>query len=249
MKDDELFTEEVTEELPETPEQEVPEEEILAEPEAPEQIEEPVEPEIPREPSRRESLRIQQLVSKLKAQEPASAPFSPEGLNYEETLNADPEVLKQLETDRRAATTAAYQEGLKQAQSIQFHTRLEIDSPRIEAKYPQMDKNAPEFNPAVADALNTMYLSTAGYDPATNTVQNANIRYADYIESMMELVEAAAGAKVAQTQRNIARQVASTAIRPGGTTTKRLNLNQHPTDMSDEELAAAALAELSNLRR
>lgn len=124
-------------------------------------------------------------------------------------------------------------------ESIQFHTRLEIDAPRVASKFKQLDKDSSEFNPAVANAINEWYLATAGYNPQTNQVGNANVRYADFVEGIMEMADEIAGQKVQSTTKNIAKQAATTGIRPDGSKAKRLNLNQAPQDMTDEELALA----------
>jgi len=231
---------ETNEEVVESPEEstEVEETEPAQDEEVAEEVEE--EPEPPKEdkPSRRESLRIQKLVSQLKQQRPEQ-PYRPsQGLDYGQALEADPETIKQLEADRRGYAERAYADGIKQAATIQFHTRLEIDAPKMEQKYPLLDKTSPQFNAAVADAINTMYLSTAGYDPQSNSVQNSNIRYSDYVESVMELVDAAAGDRAVKTTKNIAKQAATTGLRPDGSSAKRLNLNQAPQSMSDDELDA-----------
>lgn len=190
-----------------------------------------------RKPSRRESLRIQALVSKLKQKEEAPERRN-DGLNYKTALDADDETLTKLEEDRTGYGDRRYNEGLEQAKSIQFHTRLEIDAPKVEAKYPVLDKESPKFNPAVADAINSWYLATTGFDAKTNRVANADIRYKDFVEGIMELSDEMAGEKVATTKKNIAKQAATTGLRPSGGTAKRLNLNQTPGAMSDEELKA-----------
>ncbi len=213
------------------PEPEVPEAKAPQESEAEET---PVEEEKP--PSRRESLRIQQLVDKLK-EKPVQAEPKVEGLDYGTALDADPEVIKQLEDDRTAASQSSFNQGIEQAKSIQFHTRLEIDAPKIESKYPLFDKDSEDFNPDVSNAINSWYLATVGYDQASDRVGNPNIRYADFVESMMELVDRTAGAKVEKTTANIAKQAAQTGVRPDGSSTK-LNLNKAPEDMTDEELYA-----------
>lgn len=218
------------------PEVETPEDQV-EEPEVEEEAAEETPEEKP--PSRRQSLRIQQLLTKLKEKEEAPQRQQTEGgLDYKTALEADEETVKTLEADRRRYGEDFYKQGLEQARSIQFQTRLEIDAPRIEAAYPVLDKRSPKFNPVVADALNQMYLSSVGYDPKTGRVANANVRYADYIESIMELSDEVATEKVARTTKNIAKQAASTALRPGGNSAKRLNLNQAPENMSDEELDA-----------
>lgn len=243
-----LQEEEVLEEVQETPEateapEEEPTQETDTEEEAPEEPEEQPESE-ERPPSRRESLRIQQLLQKMKESKQEPTPEVPNALDYGQALDADPEVIKKLEEDRAKYGQTIRDQTLQKLESIQFHNRLEIDAPRVESKYSSLDKSSPDFNPAVADALNTSYLSLVGYDPETDTVRNPNIRNSDYIEAHMELAEAIAGEKTQKTAQNIAKQAATTGLRPDGSKAKGLNLNQSPDQMTDEELAAAIAATL-----
>lgn len=232
---------------------EVPEPEVIPpEPEEPvvEEVEEP-EPEEeleeePKPPSRREQLRIQDVLAKrAAAATPAPPPLS--GMDFANDLNADPEIVKQLEADRQATAKAQYEAGLKQADSIRWEAMLNVDAPTIEARYPQLDKNSSDFHPALANAINTMYLSSAGYDDSTKTVTNPTIRYRDYVESVFELANEIAGEKIQDSTKNIKKQVAQTGLRPDGSTTKRLNLNQSPNQMTDEELAAKVKADFASL--
>lgn len=188
-------------------------------------------------PSRRESLRVQQLLEKMKQAEPSQQPKArQQGINYGEALDADPEVIEQLEADRQRVSQQSYEQGIRQAESIKFHTRLEIDAPKVESKYTQLNRESDEFNPVLANALNQWYLSTVGYDPNTGLVQNSNVRYSEFVEGIMELADEIGGSKVQQTQKNVAKQAASTGLRPDGSRTKRVNLNKAPQDMTDEEL-------------
>lgn len=234
---EELGIEEPEVEEPEVPEVEVEEEEA-EEPETPEEEEE--DPEEALKPSRREQLRIQKVLSKLKESKPAQvAPTVPEGaLDYDKDLEADPELIAKLKADREATNRAMYQQGAEQAKSIQFHTRLEIDAPRAEAKYPQLDKESDQFNPQLANAINTMYLEQVGYDQEADTVKTANLRYLPYVESIFELADEIAGVKTQDAVKNVAKQKAKTGLRPDGTSGKRLNLNKIPQAMTDEELDA-----------
>lgn len=189
-------------------------------------------------PTRRESLRIAQLIDKLKTKEEPAAPAASGGMDYSKTLDADPKVIEQLEADRKAASDTSYQRGIEQANSIRFHTRLEVDAPKIEAKYPIFDKDSEHFNPVVANSINQWYLASTGFDPKTDTVKNSDIRYADFVESIMELADEMAGEKTSVSTKNIAKQAATAGIRPDGGSSKRLNLNKPPEQMSDEELKA-----------
>ena len=225
---------------PEAPkdEPEQPVEEKVEEPEeAPEETPEEEPPVSRRKAERLEKL--ESLVSRLKGTEtPTSQPETPGTLDYGTALDAAPEVIQQLEADRKAATAASYTQGLEQAKSMQFHTRLEIDAPKIETKYPLFNKDSEDFNPAAANAINSWYLASVGFDSKTDAVANPNIRYADFVEGIMELADNMAGNKVEKTQANITKQAAQTGMRPDGSSAKRLNLNKAPSDMSDEELKA-----------
>jgi hypothetical protein len=250
MQDDQQINEEVKEEV-------VADEPQLADPskesvepvqeEVAEEVEEAIaeeegEEEAPAAPSRREQLRIQQLLQKYgdptRPQQQAPLQTRDGALDYNTALDADPEVIKQLEADRQAANQMSYNEGLKRAEFLDWKTSLKIDAPNVEKKYPILDKNSPDFHPAVADALNTMYLRNSGFNPQAQTVDTYDISYADFVESHMELVEEIAGQKNAQTVRNVAKQAATTGLRPDGSSAKRLNLNQAPENMSIEELYA-----------
>lgn len=233
-----------------TPEVEIPEvdkpvEDEIVEP-TPE-VEEEEEPQVPETPetpapSRREQLRIQDLLAKYG--DPTTRtpePLQPrtDALDYNQTLDADPEVIQRLEEDRRLNGQMQYNEGLKRAEFLDWKTSLKIDAPNVEKKYPMLDKNSEEFHPAVANALNTWYLKMSGFNAANQTVSNNDISYKDFVEANMELVEEIAGQKTAQSVKNIAKQAAATGLRPDGSSTKRLNLNQSEKTMSLEELYAA----------
>lgn len=212
----------------ETPEKEEPEASGDPEP----------EPEKTPQPSRREQLRIEQLLEKYGDPEVPKARRVDGALDYEKELDADPETVKRLREDRESFGNQMHQQGLDAAKYIQFHTRLEVDAPRVEARHPELDQHSDDFKPAVASSLNKMYLAAVGYDAKTDTVQRTDIRYSDYVESMFELVDEMASRKVEDTQRNITKQAANTAIRPDGSAPKRMNLNKAPQDMTDEELNA-----------
>ena len=237
--------------LDQSPSEQEAEEEVVDQPaedaEAPAEPEEPAEKEVVEEPgepapqpSRRENLRIQQLLEKLQKQPQAPAEHKvPTGLNYGETLDADPAVIQQLESDRQYVANQSYNEGLEQAKSIQFNTRREIDAPKVESKYKQLNpEDSENFNPALANAVNTWYLQTTGYDTETGRVSNPNIRYSEFVEGIMELGKVIGAQEDGKTAKNVAKQAATTGLRPDGSTAKRLDLNKAPGAMSDEELDA-----------
>lgn len=249
MQDDESNTnvnEEVVADEPQAPleqtepdqEQSVPQEEAeeVVE-EAPQEVVEEAKSEEPT-PSRREQLRIQDLLKKYGPPRERPAP-SQQGLNYQEALDADPEVIQRLEADRQATGQSQYNEGLKRAEYLNWNTTLKIDAPNVERKYPVLDPSSPEFHPAAADAINQWYLNMSGFDTDTQTVNNPNIGYADFVEGFMELVQETAGQKNAQTVKNVAKQAAATGLRPDGSAAKRMDLTKDPSAMTMEELYAS----------
>lgn len=189
-------------------------------------------------PSRREQMRVRQLLEKYgNPEKPVEKPKA-SGLDYDKELDADDDTKKKLTADRQSAADVGFDRGLEQAKSIQFLTRLEIDAPRVEAKYPQLDKNSTEFKADAANDVNTLYLTLVGFDSKTQGVQNSNIRYADFVETIFSLVGDLADKKAQEQTKTIKRQAAQTGLRPDGSAGKKLNLNQAPHDMSDEELDA-----------
>lgn len=247
---EETPTQEVVEEVSTNPEPEVEEQQAADAPTQDVPVEEPQEEtqeepaaEAPEEqPSRRESLRIQQLLDKYgEPKAKPEAPGLPDTLDYNSALDADPEAIKKFEDDRRRYGEELYKRGLQQAESIQFHTRLEIDTPRVEAKYPQLNSESDQFDPRIADALNRQYLEYVGYrqqQDGSSVVARPGIRYADFIDAQFELANVIASEKVVKSSQNIAKQAATTGLRPDGSTAKRLDLNKAPEQMTDEELDA-----------
>lgn len=246
MSDEELDKAIAGEELEEQEEEENKEED--GEQPKPGEQEEELEEEQPEKEedekpaSRRENLRIQQLLDRIKEDSPRPKPV--ESLDYEKELDADEETLKRLQTDRDTTGQQYYQQGLDQAKSLMFRTRLEIDAPKVEAKHPELDKDSDKFNPTLADAINRMYLSTVGFQPGdekkgtAETVQDAGLRYSTYVESIFELATEIAGEQTQESKKNITKQASKMGIRPDGSSAKKLNLNKHPGDMTDEELDA-----------
>ena len=213
----------------------------------PEVVPAPVEDEEEEPPvSARETKRVTQLLAKMKELQTApavpAAPVIPDAIDYKTAIDAEPEVLEQLEADRKAVSDAAYKEGIAQtnatANSIMFHTRLEMDAPKMEAKYPQLDKESDKFNQSVANDVNVLYLQLAGYNNDTDTATNPTLRYSDFVESIFGLADDIGNEKVATSTKEVAKQAANTALRPDGSTVKRLNLNKLPEQMTDEELDA-----------
>lgn len=219
-------------------EQSPTEEEAQAEPEVPE-VPEPGQKPEPGQPSRREALRIQNLLKKYGPPSENQAPSKPEALNYQEALDADEEVIKRLEADREQVGQVQYNEGVKRAEYLNWNTGLKIDAPRVESKYEILNPNSEKFHPQVADTVNNWYLNMVGYDNQTQTIANPNIGYAEFVEGFMELVEETAGQKSAESIKNVAKQAAATGIRPDGSSATPVNPNKDPSEMSLEELYRA----------
>lgn len=234
-----------------------PEEQALAnpqpEPETPENPETPVEPEQPAtqeqpEMSRRKAQRLEKLeglVERLRGPQ-TQQQRKAEGIDYSKLVDAEPEVIDQLSKASQDFGQTQYQAGLDQANAVRFHTRLEIDAPRVESRHPQFDKSNPEtFQPGVVSAVNNFYLGMVGYDPQTDTVKNPEIRYGDFVDALAELGEAMFSNKTTKTTQNIARQAANTGLRPDGSSAKPLNWQgKDPSSMSEAELKAAIGATL-----
>lgn len=213
------------------------------EPETPVIPEEPVEePEVPEPvaPSRREQIRIQDILAKRsEAAVTAPKPSQPEGMiDYTKLLDAPDELIERLNQDRTTASESAFQQGLDQSKSLEFRMLLNIDAPQVETRYPQIDPRSEQYNKALADDINIMFLRHAGYDKTTGKVTDPELRYGPYVDSIFALADSIAGEKNQETVSNVTKQAARTGIRPDGSTPKRMNLNQAPEAMSDEELDA-----------
>lgn len=225
------------------------------EPETPEEEEEPEEPEEPEQPeekpvSKRENKRIQELTKKL-----AESYGKPEGKRPPTTPAERQRIIEEgdytLEDINAKADEYAqrrYNEGLAQANSLAFQTRLEIDAPRVAAKYEFLDQDSENFEPGSASFINELYLKTVGYDPDSGTVQNPNIRYVEFIDGVMELADTIAAAKTVDTKQNIARQAAQAGVRPSGVA-KPSYQGDDPRQMSDEQLDQAIAQGLGILKR
>jgi len=249
----------VAEEPKEEPKAEPPVEEPAAEPQAEEP--EPPEPELeseepeltPRQQERvkeakergMDPLKIERLITNMTRPKQADEPSQKPEIDYSTELDADEEVVKTLEADRKQYGDRERNAGLEMAKNIQFHTRLEVDAPRVEQKYSFLDKNSSDFDPVRANAMNMLYLNTVGYSPgnpdrgAPESVVNPNVRYYDFVEAQMEFAEALMAERSVRSTRNIAKQAAETGLRPDGSSAKGLDLSKAPKDMSNEELNAA----------
>lgn len=227
----------------ETPEQEAPETEVE-------------EPELtPNQQARVEEarakgmdpLRLEKLIANM-TRPKEQPPQQPQALDYRQALDADDEVVTALESDRQAFGEALYNQGLERARALEFRTMLEIDAPRVESKYPQLDPSSDEFDAQTASDINTLYLTISGYNQATGAAAPDYPRYGKFVDAFMATANAVAGKKVTESTKNVARQAAQTAIRPGGQSAK-LNLNKEAHDMTDDELNAKYDSIIKSLKK
>lgn len=248
-KDDTNVEDTEVEETQEQPETEAPEE-----PETPEELEveeepedAPEEEEVEEEPpkSRRLQKREAQLEEKLKIHDlmdqlkQRSAPQQqPQGLNYGEQLNADPETVQQLEADRQTFGEQSYNQGLQEARSIEWKMGVKMEAPQVFQEYPYMNPKSSEYDPAIAQSLDQEYLWMSQFDPDTGVAHNPGISYSRFVEARHQQANRIAGERIQRSTKNIARQSAMTGLRPDGGTSKRLDLTKAPGDMSLEELYA-----------
>lgn len=194
--------------------------------------------EQPSEMSRRKQLRIQKLMDKMGVTpEQIATSQSDSKVDFSDLVDADDDVMDKINQRTEDFGRKQREDSLNEARFYAWRTELKYDADKVNQKYPQFDKNSDEFDPALANAINKMYLSSVGY--TGKTVSNPDVSFADYVEGIAELAEAFAESKVAKTRQNITRQAAQTGLRPDGTAPKSLDLTKAPSQMSDEELQAA----------
>jgi hypothetical protein len=250
MTDDELKekinpSEEPKEELvPEVPEEPLKEEEPTEElPEPEKEPEKEPEAEEERPISRREQLRVQDLLSR--GYKPKETPPEVKAPDFRTKVEADEDTHKIIEDTATEFGRQQYEQGLERAQYYQWETLLNIDEPQVRTKYPELDPNNKEkFHPALHNAMLTKFAMYAGYDagnPDTGvarTVRNPQARFSDFVEAEMEYADELAAHRVKQTTENIAKQAAQTSLRPDGSSTTKMDLTKNPEDMTTEELYA-----------
>ena len=151
-----------------------------------------------------------------------------------------------METDRQTVSDAAYLQGLRQSEVKEWKRDLKFEAPVVEEKFPFLNpRDTANFNPAAADVMNQKYLRFIGYQPGDpqkgvpESILYPDVSYREFVEGEMEFIDELASRKVAETTKNIAKQAATTGLRPDGSSAKRLNLNQSEKDMTLEELYAA----------
>lgn len=233
--------------------------EIAQDPVQPKQQEQPV--------SRRESKRIEQLLKKFGYDEaPQQRPQQRQQPTFQPQFQGQtgnqgvPQIIGEGDYDLDEVNRKAYewaqqfaqqqmsgsqnqqQEVFNQTQMMQnasnFATRLEIEEPRVSGKYAFMDTaNEEQFDPGVASFINSTYLSVVGYDQRNGTVQNTNLRYSEFVDGFMEVVELVSQALAADGNKAAVQQVARAGVRPGGKNNQPYT-GDDPRQMSDEQLKA-----------
>ena len=225
--------------------EELPQEEAPAEEPAQEEGEE----EAPEKPlSRREQLRVQDLLRKYG---PPKAPSQEPTPDFRETVQTDDETYKLLEDTAQQYAQSRESQVLAQAETKIWRRFLATEDSQVRAKYPELDgANKEKFHPALADAINQRYLRFIGWQPGDptrgipETVHHPDASYAEFVEAEMEYINEAASLKAANTTKNIAQQAAMTGLRPDGSSARPMDLSKHPSQMTDDELEAAVVASM-----
>jgi hypothetical protein len=205
--------------------------------------EEPVEEPAP--VSRRENKRIAELTRKLAEsnQQRVQQPTQPQPRQIIGEGDYD---LDQVNGLAQQYGEQRYNEGLAIANAQRFETRLEIDAPKVEAKYPVLNPRSEQFDPGIAEWSTQLYYKTVGLKPGSDgtfTVENPNIRYEEFADGLMEAVETLATSKSADSKVNLAKQAAQTGVRPTGVAKKQYS-GTDPSKMTTAQLQAAINAQL-----
>lgn len=209
--------------------------------------------------SRRESKRIEQLLDKLNQYEQGQMQPRRQGRpqgqpqkqpNGQQIIPEGEYDLNEINGMAQQYGERLFQMGLSQAQAYNnattFATRLEIDAPKVMDKYAFLDESPDneDFNPGAAGFIGKMYLYAAGYDPTTGVAQNPDLRFDEFVDGFMDVVELISTGQLADSTRNVARKAAQTGVRPGGVT-KPAYQGDDPRKMTDEQLDAAIRSGLS----
>jgi hypothetical protein len=196
----------------------------------PEPEPEPSQPEGEPEPpapaptgSPRLDKRIERFSAKLRAeyargqQNRQPEPYQPANL---EDMEYDPETLETLKADRQRYGEAERARGIAEAREIQrqevFLDKFELDAERVTSKYAQMDEDSDTFDPDLTASINEMYLATVGYDERKGIFHNPTVRYKDYVEAFMAVLDRTATTRTDESTRRITRQVARGGVKPSG---------------------------------
>lgn len=228
-------------------EQEQDEQEPLQQDEEVEQDEDQGE-EPPQQPSRREQLRVQDLLKKYGPPANRQAP-SQVAPDFRSRVNAEEDIYKELEETAIQYGDQRASQAISQAEYTTWKRFLQMEESGIRKQYDVLDpSNKEKYHPALEKALQEKYLRMVAYDAGDPnqgippSVGYPDISYTDFVESEMEFADELASIKVSTATQNIAKQAATTGLRPDGSAPKQRNLNKAPEDMTDDELQAAIKA-------
>lgn len=173
-------------------------------------------------------------------------PYNP--IKYDKGAEYDAE---QLEKDRNQYGESQYAQGIEQQrqhdQQVRAWDRLEIDHESVANRYPFLDEESDSFDPDVAQNINSLFLESAGYDNATHTLRNPDVRYRSFVQRYVKAMEKYAATRNADSTRNLEDQRGRGGVRPGGGGRKPVGLTfGDPGKMTDEELDAHIAAGLGN---
>lgn len=221
---EESTSENLTNEQEET--QEVEDTEELTE-EAQEVEDEPAEEELsPRQQKRVEQLKQSKLDSILdRVTQGKIKDSSYKPLDYKQTIDADDEVINQLSQDREQYATDLQRQTDERLTAELWRRDIKTDLALVKDR---MDK----LDPSDARAIDKEYMLYSGYDPETGRVANPTIGYADFVEAQIERAERLAANLNVRTQKNVAKQVAQTGLRPTGGASKATKISS-PDDIAN----------------
>lgn len=195
--------------------------------------------------SRRENKRIAELTRKL-AEANQQRPAQPSQPQISQIIGEGDYDLDQVNGLAQQYGEQRYKEGLAIANAQRFETRLEIDAPKVEAKYPVLNPRSEQFDPGIAEWSTQLYYKTVGLKPGSDgtfTVDNPNIRYEEFADGLMEAVETLATSRSVDSKQNLVKQAAQTGVRPTGGVKKQY-AGTDPSKMTTEQLQAAINAQL-----
>ena len=205
--------------------------------------------------SRRENKRIGQLLEKFQSREqellarttgrqpqPSATP-TPQRTPGQPIIPDGEYTTEEVNQMARDYGESLLQQGLSQVQAVNiannFANRLEIDLPKVTSKYEFLDEQSDNFNPGPAEFINRLYLNTVGYNPINGTVQDTDLRYSEFVEGFMDVLDLISNGKLADATASVASQAAGTGPRPSGNAKTPLYQGDDPKQMTDEQLDAA----------
>lgn len=245
LEDEEVIEQPQPSQAPGQPEQEQEQEETPGEQPQPGEEQEEQE-EAP--PSRREQLRVQNLLKKYGPPNANRQAPSQSGPDFRTRVNADEDVYKDLEDTARQYGQEQYNAGQGQAEYTTWKRFLQMDENHLRDKYPELRPGDEKHHQVLENALQSKYLRFVGFDAGdpnkgiSPSVMYPDISYAEFVESEMEFSDELASLKVSTSTKNIASQAARGGLRPDGSSPKRMDLTKDPSQMTDDELNAAITA-------